>query len=392
MQKEITYAVVLGGYINAYAIINELHKKGIQEIALISYTKKIACFSNKIKKVCIIKQTTENLSNCLMRLGKEVGKLILYPTDDWFLEQIVKIEPLIKDFTFIPFNTKNFNLTANKVIQYKYCEQLSVPYPRTIGIQNKTDWDSITKLAFPIIIKPSHREDLNQKIFRSKLIKDQEDLLLNIGSINLLLEEGVDFLASEVIPGSSNGNIYAYCSYVDENGNILNEWGGRKLSQYPNDYGVFSSASNEVPEIVMQQGRSLVKGMNIHGFCEPEFKYDYRDGKYKLMEVNLRSMMWNEVGRLSGVNLHYTQWCYARGEKPPVELQNRKKPIVLIYYKHELINLFIRKNYWSTFKQICKKKNKYWAGIDLKDWKPFMHDLFHTLKLLILTLLKKKHA
>ena len=65
----------------------------------------------------------------------------------------------------------------------------------------------------------------------------------------------------------------------------------------------------------MVQGRKLLNGMDIKGIAQPEFKYDFRDQKYKLMEINLRSMMWHRVGNLSGVNLQYSQYLDALGEK-----------------------------------------------------------------------------
>ena len=60
-------------------------------------------------------------------------------------------------------------------------------------------------------------------------------------------------MASEIIPGDGS-NIYAYVGYRSKSGKIINEWTGRKLSQYPDDFGVFSSASNEAPDDVLIQG------------------------------------------------------------------------------------------------------------------------------------------
>jgi len=63
------------------------------------------------------------------------------------------------------------------------------------------------------------------------------------------------------------------------------------------------------------QGRTLLNGMDIKGIAQPEFKYDSRDKKYKLTEINLRSMMWHKMGNLSGVDLHYSQYLDALGKK-----------------------------------------------------------------------------
>ncbi len=203
------------------------------------------------------------------------------------------------------------------------------------------------------------------------------------------IDNGVKFLLSEIIPGISHGNIYAYSAYVSKDGKILNEWVGRKLSQYPDDYGVFSSASNEAPEEIWIQGRKLVKEMNLFGFCEPEFKYDHRDGQYKLMEVNLRSMMWNEVGARSGVKLHYTQWCYANDLTIPIYVQDQITKVVLFYFKHEILNLFFQKGYRPIFQSIWKNNKLIWAGCYKGDYRPLVKNIKVTIRTFLKRILKK---
>jgi predicted ATP-grasp superfamily ATP-dependent carboligase len=159
------------------------------------------------------------------------------------------------------------------------------------------------------------------------------------------------------------------------NGKILNEWAGRKLSQYPDSFGVFASASNEAPEEVKILGRKILNEMDIKGIAQPEFKYDSRDKKYKLMEINLRSMMWHRVGNLSGVNLHYSQYLDAIGEKVSSQVQIKNKDIHFTYLKYEIINLIRRRKYLQTFiKNLTKSDRTYIAVYDRQDIKPFLKD------------------
>jgi predicted ATP-grasp superfamily ATP-dependent carboligase len=182
----------------------------------------------------------------------------------------------------------------------------------------------------------------------------------------------VSFIASEIIPGDGS-NIYAYVGYRSMEGRILNEWTGKKLSQYPDDFGIFSSASNLAPVEVLEQGKTLLNGMDLKGIAEPEFKYDCRDGKYKLMEINLRSMMWNRVGYLSGVNLHYTQYVDAIGGEVPSYRQEKTRDIHLVCLKHELSNLIRRKGYAGIFYH-----NMFGGDVtnialfDIRDLRPFL--------------------
>jgi len=206
-------------------------------------------------------------------------------------------------------------------------------------------------------------------------------------SFNCYSNKNTTFLASEFIPGDDT-NIYAYVGYRSQDGEILNEWVGKKLTQYPDIFGVFSSGSNEAPKIVKEQGRKLLEVMDLKGINEPEFKYDSRDGKYKLMEINLRSMMWHRVGNLSGVNIQYSQYLDAIGKNIEVQHQNQEDIIHFIYMKHEILNLFTRKSYWKHFKRNVFHKNREFAVYDKNDLKPFFYDLIGTIKGVILVCLK----
>lgn len=110
-------------------------------------------------------------------------------------------------------------------------------------------------------MKPSKRDDLRKKVFRNLRIDSSKDLNKVKKIMENYLDAGVKFLASEIIPGNDDC-IYAYVAYRDMNGKILNEWAGKKLTQYPDSFGVFASASNEAPEEVSSQVQ--IKNKKIH--------------------------------------------------------------------------------------------------------------------------------
>jgi predicted ATP-grasp superfamily ATP-dependent carboligase len=139
---------------------------------------------------------------------------------------------------------------------------------------------------------------------------------------------------------------------------------------------------------VKEQGRKLLEVMDLQGIIEPEFKYDNRDGKYKLMEINLRSMMWHRLGNLSGVNIQYSQYIDAIGSKILIQRQNQENVIHFVYFKHEILNLLNRKGYWKHFKKNVFYTNKEFTVYDKNDLKPFFYDLKETIKGVIIICLK----
>lgn len=373
--KKNSCALVLGGYVNGYSIVRELKDEGISNIWLFDYGKSLTRHSNKILGVTTINKTTESLKKALFQLNHKFDYIVCYPTDDVQLELLLALHDEVKDFCYLPFNNENLEACLDKNIQYEFCEKLGIPYPKSERIERQSDFINIENLTFPIIIKPKSRKDITSNVFRSLYLEDFNGFKINEQKIVMFLDGGITFVASEVIPGNDT-LIYAYTAYRSKQGQILNEWVGKKLNQFPNNFGVFSSASNQAPDIILEQGQKLLNGLNIYGIAEPEFKYDQRDGKYKLMEINLRSMMWHRVGNLSNVKLQLTQWNDANGLPVKCYKQQRQKTIHFIYMKHELLNLISRKGYLKFFiKNVFSKNKCYFAVLDTSDIKPFLIDL-----------------
>ncbi|MEB3793036.1 hypothetical protein [Acinetobacter sp. IK40] len=368
-------ALILGGYINAYSILRELKEEGVNDIWVFDYGTSITRFSNMISGVTTIEKTCDSLKKALLQLKEKFDYIVCYPTDDIQLELLLALSNEISDFCFLPFNTENLKASLNKTIQYQFCEKLGVPYPKTEEIRSENDFIHIKNLVFPIIIKPNTRKDITTNVFRSLYIENYSDFERNKQKIIGFISKGIDFLVSEVVPGDDT-LIYAYTGYRSKNGKILNEWVGKKLTQFPDAFGVFSSASNEAPDVIIEQGRKLLNGLNLYGIAEPEFKYDRRDGKYKLMEINLRSMMWHRVGNLSNVKLQYTQWNDANGLPVKKYEQQRTEIIHFVYMKHELLNLISRWGYLKLFiKNVFPNNRRFFAVFNTKDLKPFFIDL-----------------
>lgn len=377
-------AVILGGYVNAYSIISELYAEGIKEIVVISHKIDICSYSNKIKSFIKSPLNAKSLCKDLCLLNQKYSTLIIYPTQDLHLELLLEIKDEINTFCYTPFNSKNLLKCLDKTYQYEICEKIGVPYPKTVTLKDPKDYQYLCKLLFPIIIKPTTRLDKKVKIFRSLYIETEESWEKQKNKITTLFKQGASFMASEVIPGDGS-NIHSYMGYRSKDGNILNEWIGKKITQFPDDFGVFSSATNRSSKIVLEQGRRLLNKLNLHGINQPEFKYDHRDKQYKLMEINLRSMMWNRVGYLSGVKLHLTQWQNALGESVVPYTQVHNPSFRFLYLKHELICLMFRKNYYKNYfkNHFRNAEDIYIAVYDRNDLKPFIFDQYKTLKSII---------
>jgi D-aspartate ligase len=370
-------ALILGGYINGYSIIRELHECSVKNIWLFDYGPSLARFSNKIVGYSCIQMNAGSLKTAIYKLRERYNLIVVFPTDDLQLVMLNEIFKEVCDFCFLPFKSASLTDNLSKIRQYEACDRLRIPYPRSCHLTNETDLRNIAVLSFPLIFKPIKKhEELRFGLFRNLYVESEEKLQLNLGKIEEYLRNGVPMMVSEFIPGDGS-NIFAYTAYRSKNGAVLNGWTGKKLSQYPNELGNFSSSSNVVLDVVKAQGNALIHHMDLYGIIQPEFKFDARDGKYKLMEINLRSMMWHRTGNLSGVYLQYSQWLDATGQSVPLMIQ-RSEPIVrFVYMKHEITNLLARRGYWRKFiHNVFGSGLVRFAVFDIGDIKPFFFDLF----------------
>ncbi len=371
--------IILGSYINGYSIIQELYENNVRDIYVLDVSKDVSAYSNKINGFYKIKNNEDSIFNVLKEISHKYDLLVLYPNQDIYVEHLCNLYPAIKDFCFIAFNPENAVLFQDKMVQYQFCKILDVPCPNVLGINNEDDLKKIYTLTMPVLIKPTKRDNLSSRVFRTLLLNTEKDFETHLEQLKNFVSEGVTFVASEVIPGDGS-NIFAYTGYRSRTGDILGEWIGKKLAQFPDDFGVFSSASNQAPKLLIEQSRKLLNGMDLWGVNEPEYKFDHRDGQYKLMEINLRPMMWHRVGALSSVPLNYIQYLEATGEKIPRFDQDQTTNIHYVFLTYELINLLTRKGYYKIFKQNLFHGDKTVPAIwDCKDPFPFFFSFINVI-------------
>jgi len=380
--------VVFGGYVNGYNIIRELYECGIRDIVLFDDKRKLASFSCKISRFIKVDFEPESLRYHLENLKKIYNLLVVFPTNEIQIISLKKIYKEVSSFCFLPFNPDNVVEAHDKLYQYAQCKRLGVPYPKTISIHSLQDIDKLCLVPVPFILKPVTREDIKTDVFRNRVVNEHREVDGVQKKLFEFIKQGIHFLASEIIPGDGS-KIYAYCAYRSPSGKIPREWVGKKLSQFPDDYGVFSSASSEASEAVRELGRKLLNGINLYGICEPEFKLDSRDGEFKLMEINLRSMMWHRTGNRAGVKLQHAQYLDALGKSIPYQAQ-MNRIIHFVYMKHELLNFVNRRGYWRQFfDNLTSGDSTYFAIFDLRDPLPFCHDTAMTIRSLGKACLKR---
>jgi D-aspartate ligase len=208
----------------------------------------------------------------------------------------------------------------DKRLTYQLALDSGLDIPRTFYARSV---DELTGFScqFPVVLKPAFKRDVNRfthdKAWR---VDDRESLLARYGEACALVGADV-VMIQELVPGGGDTQFSHGALCVD--GRTLASVTARRTRQYPVEFGHSSSFVETVSEPAVEEAATrLLREMRYTGLAEVEFKYDRRDGRYKLLDVNPRVWTWHALCGAAGVDFPYLLWRSIHGE-PVAEVRGR---------------------------------------------------------------------
>ena len=157
-------------------------------------------------------------------------------------------------------------------------------------------------LQFPVALKPLvRRGDQWTPIAGSAKALRVDTPLTLISLWPRLAAAGIPVLLQRLIPGPETC-IESYHVYVDEDGERVGEFTGRKIRTWPPSHGDSTAlVITDAPEVTAL-GRDLVGRLDLRGVAKFDFKRA-PDGRLYLLEINPRFTLWHHLGARAGVNI-----------------------------------------------------------------------------------------
>ena len=283
----------------------------------------------------------------------------------------------------------------DKKLLYRLAEKYDIPHPKTIEVESLRGLEhEIDNFQMPCIVKPQQTVKQNeiteaqiQSFHRTQTFNSKDDAL---NWANTLLWAGVDMpvVLQEFIPGDA-GCLYTLTSYSDKDGNLVAGSIGHKLRQFPPTAGRITSGVLKYEEKLKVTAEKFIKTVKFHGVANTEFKYDERDGQYKLMEINARFGAWNYSTLFSDLNLMEIAINDYNGKKYDGPMFKTDKDGYIWYnfaqdFGCSVIlnrNKQFKKYKLSTWQWWKSLGNKHVEGIwDWKDPKPFIFELIYLIE------------
>jgi predicted ATP-grasp superfamily ATP-dependent carboligase len=219
------------------------------------------------------------------QMEREHGKrAILLTLADWvaiFVER--NAEALQQRFVF-PVPVRPILTTVlDKWGMFLLAREHAIPTPTTVRPSNLAEIDEFLQTSgFPIVMKAAdpfvpHRPP-------TKLVHSRVELMEDLGGESLA--EPLNVVLQEYIPGEVD-SVWMCNGYFGADEDVSVVFTGRKLRQV-SAAGIASLAVCLPNETVAAQTIRFMRGIGYRGCVGIGYRYDARDGQYKVLDVNAR--------------------------------------------------------------------------------------------------------
>jgi D-aspartate ligase len=303
-------AIVFGGSVNGLSFVRSLARRGIPTLLL--ETERLIGTYTRHGKVHFLPDAGEEPQSWIDYLEHVGSKLsqpgVLFPTSDLHNVLIAEHEEVLsRSYRFVVPKVDTMEQIVNKRLQYETAAAAGIPIPPSLFPQSVSEVEELaTQVSYPCILKP-YKSHLGRKKMEEKVVLvDSPKQLVN--DYAKVATSGVEFMIQEIVPGEDDA-LYGYLAFWDSQG-VERAWlTKRKLRQSAR----FGDGSHQItvdaPEVA-ELSRSLLAAFGYRGFVGVEFKYDERDGGFKLMEINPRTVSGNQLAISAGVDFPWEAYQY----------------------------------------------------------------------------------
>ena len=305
--KEKNFDVlILGSDFNAYYMARCYHELYNQKVGVIS-KKAIGVVSySKIVNFKEVpnfeehKKFVETLNEYAKKSDKE--KIVLIGTSDELVRLIIENkEKLNKKYIHNYPSLEILNQILVKDTFYQNFENCEFEIPKTYiypcGVNELLDEEKIEKLMYPLIVKPgnnieyhNHKFEGMYKVFKVFSKKELQEVIEKIEKSgyksNLIIQE--------FIPGDDCA-LFDSVFYCSKNKKVQLMTFAQIGLQERNPGGIGNCtllvngfSEHGYDEKIVEPLKNFMERIGYQGFAEFDLKYDYRDGKYKVLEINPR--------------------------------------------------------------------------------------------------------
>ena len=292
--------IIIGTDMNAYNMAISFHEEyGINPILVGKEPLSFTSLSSIIKTIELNPKLPEKqvfvsfLKEVAVKYAEPGKKMLLIGTNDLYVRMIIEnADELKSHFVFNYISEPLMNDVLVKSNFYKLCAEHGIEAPATYYYSCRDEKPFTEKVMFPIIIKPSNGVEYYKNSFAGmeKVYKvDSYDEIHNV--IKTIKASGYkeDLIIQDYIPGDD--------TYMWDSVFYMNSQGKAELITFAQvvlqehtvtAIGNYTALITRYNEEMMLKLKGFLEALNYVGYANFDLKYDERDGKFKVFEVNIR--------------------------------------------------------------------------------------------------------
>ncbi|HPF83545.1 MAG TPA: carboxylate--amine ligase [Bacilli bacterium] len=320
MKKNDFKVVILGTDINAYYMSRNFHEEYGIKAHLIGKTAMNFTSMSNILTYELYEDLWDKKTflKALNKYGEEnkKSKIVLIGSNDTYVRLIVENRKELEKY--YTFNYPSLKIINNLLIKdnfYKFVKDYDIDIPNTYIYKcnnDKLDLKELKKLNFPIILKPGdgvkyheHEFPNQAKVYKLNTNEEIKEIVKKIE------ESGYDdnLIMQEFIPGDDS-MLFDSIFYVgkDKKAKLMSFAQIGLQEHTPTGIGnctVLVNGYNEFDntDIIKDRLIKFLEDIGYQGFAEFDLKYDVRDNKFKIFEINPRQARSSYYLTACGYNL-----------------------------------------------------------------------------------------
>jgi predicted ATP-grasp superfamily ATP-dependent carboligase len=222
----------------------------------------------------------------MLQIGRQLGgRPVLIPTTDqgaiWVAEHAAVLQ---EAFWFPRQDVELVRSLCDKGRMQDLARQNGVPTPQSVVPGSKEDVLHFLETAvFPVMVKATDTERFRRCTGGTKFLTQTRGEVLDIYA-KAEDGEGPNLLLQEFIPGED----WMFDGYFDQDSQCLLGVTGKKIRRFPVNTGVTSLGVCLHNDTVAKTTTDFMKAIGYRGILDIGYRFDIRDGQYKVLDVNPR--------------------------------------------------------------------------------------------------------
>ncbi len=320
--------LILGLYNPGYALLRNFALRGIPVYGADVSGDSIG-FETRYGTKMRCPNPIEDADNWLLWMKSFAEKygtgVVILPTSDKYLIAINDFALQLKEYGFIFTHLEKDllkKLTSKKGI-FELATNYSFPIPKTIFPKDESQLlDFLSSASFPLIAKPEFSKEWEAgeaaQIMKSQKVKKLYSTEEAVEFYKLMNSHYINVLFQEIIEGEDSNLVYQV-TYISSDLRPIVSLLGRKVRITPIHFGCGTYVELLDDDVLIAKVNDFLVKCGFRGVCGIELKYDAKDSQYKLIEINPRTGLWDEIGNIVGKDFGYSYYKDILGDEVTVD-------------------------------------------------------------------------